>query len=425
MGIGRTDTGGSGTQLANLHKSETSTMRMMLSGALICAAVLVLSNAQDTPAAPPQPTAPAATGDPNCADKRDCSTQEIDSCIGIYAPYAKQNCARWCGYCQHPDDLNQKCEDKINNCAQYNSDLCTNHEFRVFVKENCIAFCNQCDFRPRYIKAQEAAAGTTTSTPAVTQQPHPNCTDNDEAKCFSVKNDDCFGMYEPWARANCPFRCGFCAVKPACIDEINYCSQYGDFCTNPDYSGFTRQNCRKFCNMCDLPVRPAGQVAPSPGSMTGPVVAPPSSGNTPNKVPGTSGTGSPAGTAGPTNPGATNPGATNGPAGPTNPAAGPTGTLDITDADEIGNKKTYVFQNPPYPLVKGVCFFQGKVRTLNSRWFDGCKYSCTCFDAEKNRVICTDRCTTWNPLPKVLQDDCQLVKEADDCCSKFECNVDK
>merc|ERR1712154_132375 len=224
-------------QLANLHKSETSTMRMMLSGALICAAVLVLSNAQDTPVAPPQPTAPAATGDPNCADKRDCST----------------------------------------------------HEFRVFVKENCIAFCNQCDFRPRYIKAQEAAAGTTTSTPAVTQQPHPNCTDNDEAKCFSVKNDDCFGMYEPWARANCPFRCGFCAVKPACIDEINYCSQYGDFCTNPDYSGFARQNCRKFCNMCDLPVRPAGQVAPVPGSMTGPVVAPPSSGNVdPNKVPGTS-----------------------------------------------------------------------------------------------------------------------------------------
>merc|ERR1712154_420844 len=109
-------------QLANLHKSETSTMRMMLSGALICAAVLVLSNAQDTPVAPPQPTAPAATGDPNCADKRDCST----------------------------------------------------HEFRVFVKENCIAFCNQCDFRPRYIKAQEAAAGTTSPTPTVPTTTRPS-----------------------------------------------------------------------------------------------------------------------------------------------------------------------------------------------------------------------------------------------------------
>jgi len=397
-------------------------MRAMLSGALICAAVLVLSRAQD---APPAPTAPQVTGDPSCADKKACDTQEISACIGIYAPYAKANCARWCGYCQHPDDLNRQCVDKINNCKEYPSDLCTNHAYRTFVEDNCLAFCDACDFRPRYIKAQEQAAGATTAPPSVTQQPHPNCTDNDEARCFAVKNEDCFGIYEPWAHANCPFRCGFCDVKPACIDEINYCKQYGDFCTNPSYIGFARQRCRKYCNMCDLPQRPAGQAAPSPGSVTGPVVAPPSAGNQggdPNKVPDAQGTGSPAGTNGPAGP-------TNGSAGPTNAGAtsgpaGPTSTIDITDADEIGSKRTYVFQNPPYQgPIKGVCYFQGKVRTLNSRWFDGCKFQCTCFDAEKNRVICTERCTKWAPLPDVLKDDCKLVKEADDCCDKFECSV--
>ena len=59
----------------------------------------------------------------------------------------------------------------------------------------------------------EQAAGATTAPPSVTQQPHPNCTDNDEARCFAVKNEDCFGIYEPWAHANCPFRCGFCDGK--------------------------------------------------------------------------------------------------------------------------------------------------------------------------------------------------------------------
>lgn len=36
-----------------------------------------------------------------------------------------------------------------------------------------------------------------------------DCTDK-QPNCYAYSNDKCGGIYEPWARVNCPYRCGFC-----------------------------------------------------------------------------------------------------------------------------------------------------------------------------------------------------------------------
>lgn len=38
---------------------------------------------------------------------------------------------------------------------------------------------------------------------------------------------------------------------PPCEDKIDYCQQLGsDACTNNQYAGFVRLNCRKTCDKC-------------------------------------------------------------------------------------------------------------------------------------------------------------------------------
>lgn len=54
---------------------------------------------------------------------------------------------------------------------------------------------------------------------------------------------------------NSPIISGY-TVQPTeapCVNKINNCVQYGaDICSNPDYAGWVKTNCRKFCNICSM-----------------------------------------------------------------------------------------------------------------------------------------------------------------------------
>merc|ERR1712241_1362516 len=236
---------------------------------LICIAFASLAAGQSTVKAPPKPTNPPATdaptdaptnaptdaptdaattvvaADPNCQDKQDnCNRYELYNCIGIYEGWAKENCPRYCGYCINPNDTNRVCEDKIPNCNEYQGDTCTDPQYRIFAEDSCAKFCNKCDFRPRYIRALELAPKTTASPVVTSAAPSSGCKDIADY-CWNEPDENCFGIYGPWARVNCPFRCGFCPEKPQCVDEIKFCAQFGmDVCTDPQYQGWARKNCR-------------------------------------------------------------------------------------------------------------------------------------------------------------------------------------
>jgi len=92
-----------------------------------------------------------------CRDLVDCNAYLPSVCVGVYAPFSKANCARFCGYCQDPAAPPRQCRDTIPTCHKYGPELCTKEEYRVFVEENCVKYCGKCDFRPRYVIALEEA----------------------------------------------------------------------------------------------------------------------------------------------------------------------------------------------------------------------------------------------------------------------------
>lgn len=373
-----------------------------------------------TPAPPMSSTAQAQTAGPSkapsadCLDKRDdCRTFGASGCIGIYTSWAKYNCPRYCGYCINPNDTKvEECKDAIAICNEYGSEMCTQPEYRLFAEDNCKNYCNLCDSKPT---ANGANSGIVNMQPTRNQDADPNTGSSSSANgtvckdtvdyCWTEPDSNCFGIYEPWARGHCPFRCGFCPEKPKCEDKLDYCSQYdGSACKDPSFVNWARLNCRKTCNLCALPTPPPGvTVSGSAGQTTGgsgnggqttignvvttptaSVVVPPS--NNPNNPP-------------PSNTNVTT----------------PSGTVTI------GEKNTYIIQGPK-PLVAGTCFYNGESHVQDSNWYDGCSYVCNCLDGTRNRIICTERCLRWQNT-NVQIDGCSWVQESGDCCKRLECNA--
>ncbi|KAH3811553.1 mucin-2-like isoform X2 [Dreissena polymorpha] len=71
--------------------------------------------------------------------------------------------------------------------------------------------------------------------------------------CDYYGDSACVGLFEPWARANCALRCGYCDYKEPCVDRLSYCNLYDlvDACTT--YEGWARHNCKASCNKCAGP----------------------------------------------------------------------------------------------------------------------------------------------------------------------------
>ncbi|RUS80905.1 hypothetical protein EGW08_011341 [Elysia chlorotica] len=369
-------------------------MKLFLAFALSCTLHTIIYG-QDTTSAPMDTNTTAASGmvpSADCLDKVDtCRASGAEGCKGIYEPYARKNCPRYCGYCINPDDLQKECKDKIDNCDEYQADLCTNSFFAIFAEDNCQKFCNLCDAGPRPV-----FSGTTASTsvnPGVLDPSNSSCADKVDY-CWSEPDVNCFGIYEPWSKVNCPFRCGFCDEKPKCEDLLTYCSQYDSAtCTDDYYGGWARKNCRKTCNLCAVPTRP-------PFDPNAPVVTPNPDGSNPK----------PPSAQDPTPPSAAVSEKSTLP--PSNPG--------VDGAEVGGTRTTYIIQGPP-PKIPGTCLYKGDSHPQDKNWYDGCDFTCNCFDAANNRIVCTQRCIQWDALPASLTG-CSLVQEPGDCCKRLECN---
>ncbi|GFN83440.1 kielin/chordin-like protein isoform x2 [Plakobranchus ocellatus] len=239
---------------------------VLLAFACSCQAV---DKRQDASTSAPAATTMAGTtvDRADCLDKAaDCRRSGAEGCQGIYEPYARANCARYCGFCINPEDLNKECKDKIDNCDEYQADLCTNPLYTIFAEDNCQKFCNLCNSGPRPV-----FTGTTSSSinPAATDPTNTSCADKVNY-CWSEPDANCFGIYEPWSKVNCPFRCGFCDEKPKCEDLLTYCAQYdSSVCTDDYYAGWARKNCRATCNLCAHPkFKVTTTLPPSPNNST-------------------------------------------------------------------------------------------------------------------------------------------------------------
>lgn len=366
------------------------------------------------------PSTPSATSGPAMVPSEDC-LNKIDNCrlygqsgcTGIYASWAKANCPRYCGICIHPNDTKIECVDNIDNCNEYGADFCTLKNYRIFAEDNCRKHCNLCDSA---IRAGGQAAGSDQAPNLITGSPDtasvaPNATECKDTVdyCYTEPDKNCFGIYEPWSRAHCPFRCGFCDEKPKCEDELSYCSQY-DATACASFMGWARKNCRKTCNLCALPVRPTTD-APPAGS--GAVTTASSGSGTGNNTPAVPNIVSGGSTPIP------NPGSSATPK-PTNVSGGNVqGSINTPDGTILtGTIRTHIIMGSP-SVLPGACSYKGENYQQDLSWYDGCDYTCNCLDSKSNRIICTDRCNVWSASIKIPG--CSWIKEAGQCCERLEC----
>ncbi|KAK7485915.1 hypothetical protein BaRGS_00022910, partial [Batillaria attramentaria] len=176
--------------------------------------------------------------------------------------------------------------------------------------------------------------------------------------CWSKPDSDCFGIYEPWSRAHCPLRCGFCPGKlPPCEDKLDYCQQFeANTCVDEQYLVWARTNCRKHCNLCAVPTRPP--TTPSDGSAS--TAAP-----GPTQSQGTT------------------------VAGATPQAPGGLGPAAIPGTVATSRQNSVLIQGPASNMP-GSCQYNGQNYQEGDRWKEGCDYECTCMSASQNRVLCTE-----------------------------------
>ncbi|KAK3611253.1 hypothetical protein CHS0354_003882 [Potamilus streckersoni] len=201
-----------------------------------------------------------------CKDRlENCRNYPIETaCHGIYEAWAKFNCPDHCGFCPKSTTL-KPCLDKLPNCKEYDSgDLCTTQTYRMWSEDNCFAYCKfgHCGAKSGNIMLTTKP----TTTPSTTTTEDPNCRDISD-RCVTITDQQCFGIYEAWARSHCAYRCGFC--KTTCYDKNQNCDKYeSEICTAHSYQGWARTNCQKFCNMCDPPTPPPTEFGKTRSTVT-------------------------------------------------------------------------------------------------------------------------------------------------------------
>ncbi|XP_063431248.1 uncharacterized protein LOC134713899 [Mytilus trossulus] len=180
----------------------------------------------------------------NCADKMDnCLAFGKDACGGKYEAFARENCARYCGYCQGEPTPAPACENKKSDCEKYPKSTCSDQRYKTWANENCFYYCRLCT--PEQLRIKDSQL--TTVPPA---------------RCLDKKNDckmygktSCTGNYASWAKENCMLYCGFChgnpTPAPPCRDLASNCQQYEkSTCTDSKYRGWAETNCNKHCGFC-------------------------------------------------------------------------------------------------------------------------------------------------------------------------------
>ncbi|KAK3591361.1 hypothetical protein CHS0354_040323 [Potamilus streckersoni] len=110
-------------------------------GQLIQRACMVRSTA------PPRTNQQGGTPAPDpCSDKiLNCRNYDMSVCSGTYAPWARDNCPSYCGFCQPLyTTAPPPCEDKLDNCASFSMDVCMQADYKRWAEDNCRRFCGFC-----------------------------------------------------------------------------------------------------------------------------------------------------------------------------------------------------------------------------------------------------------------------------------------
>ncbi|CAC5419041.1 unnamed protein product [Mytilus coruscus] len=104
-----------------------------------------------------------------CEDKLDnCLSFGNDSCVGKYEVFARENCNRYCGYCQGAPTPAPACEDKKTDCEKYPKSTCTDQRYKQWAYDNCYYYCRLCT--PEQLRIKDSQI---TTIPPACSQPQP------------------------------------------------------------------------------------------------------------------------------------------------------------------------------------------------------------------------------------------------------------
>ncbi|XP_052783629.1 uncharacterized protein LOC128219723 isoform X2 [Mya arenaria] len=226
-----------------------------------------------------------------------------------------------------------------------------------------------------------------------TVSPTANCVDN-LPTCDYYGDDACMGSFEPWAKANCALRCGFCDNQPPCLDRLSYCSLYDMVNDCAQYEGWARHNCRSSCNLCSVPTHSTAAFAVTNMTTSAVETSPPT-------------------------PPATTVASKTTLAAATVQTGVPGGFAPSVLAPQrlvVVNANTYKMNGGLSP-VADTCYFLNNTYKSGEHWNDTCKYDCECIDTSSNTALCHNVCPYYNSIPV----GCQIVKDDGDCCARLDC----
>ncbi|XP_061197993.1 uncharacterized protein LOC133206079 [Saccostrea echinata] len=368
------------------------------------------------------------TGPASCRDvKSDCASYGSYACHEPYAGWAKDNCAKFCGFCGNGTATTQTttspgvCSDKIPNCKDFGTQSCSG-QFIGWAKYNCPKTCGYCG-----ATGTGTSGGTVTGVPVAPSMITGAGTSGTSGtgtgacrdalpNCVEFTKSSCVEPYISWAVKNCPAYCGFCGPNGTIIVTGSTGGMTGTgtgtggtgtgtqggmtgvgMVTSIPGSSFTgsgggclykgqlyrqgeqwNDGCDYNCTCSDASRGyyvcralcpqytnlPQGCVIVKPsGQCCG---QPQCTGGTgTGTMTGTGGTGTMTGTG--------------------------TGTGTMTGTGGTGG--TISGQNQG-------CFYNGQLYQQGQTFDDGCKYTCTCADASRGYYTCQNKCVDWQ-LPPV------------------------
>jgi len=366
-----------------------------------------------------------------------CTGDKLDNCASYttsvcsnsdYTKWVQDNCCAFCGGGGGAPSIPSggsmtggsmtggSCTDKLTNCADYTSSVCSDSSYSGWVTENCAAFCGKCG---------GTSSGSGNPMPIVSgggscSDSLANCADYGKAVCTNAD-------YASWVKTNCQSYCGQCGSSTGtmtggmtgtgtggsgpsasfCMDKLDCKSYSPDICTNTDYAQWAKENCPATCNMC----------GGGGGTMTG-------TGTGTGTMTGT-GTGTMTGTCSDklTNCGSYDPSvctstdyaqwAKDNCAKTCNKCSGTTstgGSGPMLPPISTGTGGAITGQSSG-------CVYSGQVYQQGQTWKDGCKFSCSCTDGATGKYTCNQLCVTWN-----LPQQCSMnPPAAGKCCPTPNC----
>ncbi|KAL4234409.1 hypothetical protein ACF0H5_006055 [Mactra antiquata] len=380
-----------------------------------------------------------------CADAiANCDAYGPNVCTdNHFAQWVMQNCQHYCNKCYNGIPIatggtgtgtgtggtiitgGGSCVDKLANCADYTTAVCTKAEYNHWVLENCPHFCNKCGtggtmtgtgtggtmtgtgtgtggtmtgtgtgtggtmtgtgtgtggtMTGTGTGGTMTGTGTGTGTGGTMTGTGTGGTMTGTGTGGTMTGTGTGGTMTGTGTGGTMTGTGTGGIMTGgCSDAISNCASlntHSHICTDAGAQMFAQQNCAATCNMCGTYTHTTGGVVT--GQYTGSACA------------------------------------------DTNPQCS---TYDLTSVCTDKNYESWAVQNcahscnlcSHFTSTSGVmtgtgvvtgsgsangCLYDGKVYQQGAQWNDACKFSCTCADGSTGRYECKQLCVTWS-LPQ-------------------------